>query len=210
MIPLNKNRVLIVDDDEIIRESFVYIVNNSEKFTVVGAYNSAEEAISEVGKKKPDIVLMDIKLPGMTGVEGTQRIKDQFPHVEVVIVSVYEDSDLVFNALRAGASGYITKSSNYLELIAALEEIKKGGAPISSKIAKMVVQSFHLNPHSPLTKREKEVLILISEGKTYTQISDQLFISKETAKSHIRNIYGKLQVNRKSEAIEHAHLNKLI
>lgn len=210
MIPLNKNRVLIVDDDEIIRESFVYIVNNSEKFTVVGAYNSAEEAISEVGKKKPDIVLMDIKLPGMTGVEGTQRIKDQFPHVDVVIVSVHEDSDLVFNALRAGASGYITKSSNYLELIAALEEIKKGGAPISSKIAKMVVQSFHLNPHSPLTKREKEVLILISEGKTYTQISDQLFISKETAKSHIRNIYGKLQVNRKSEAIEHAHLNKLI
>lgn len=210
MIPLNKNRVLIVDDDEIIRESFVYIVNNSEKFTVVGAYNSAEEAISEVGKKKPDIVLMDIKLPGMTGVEGTQRIKDQFPHVDVVIVSVHEDSDLVFNALRAGASGYITKSSNYLELIAALEEIKKGGVPISSKIAKMVVQSFHLNPHSPLTKREKEVLILISEGKTYTQISDQLFISKETAKSHIRNIYGKLQVNRKSEAIEHAHLNKLI
>jgi len=210
MIPLNKNRVFVVDDDEIIRESFVYIVNNSEKFIVVGSYGTAEDAIADVGKKKPDIILMDIKLPGMSGVEGTQKIKDQFPHIEIIIVSVHEDNDLVFNALRAGASGYITKSSNYLELISALEEIKRGGAPISSKIAKMVVQSFHLNPHSPLTKREKEVLVLISEGKTYTQISDQLFISKETAKSHIRNIYGKLQVNRKSEAIEHAHLNKLI
>jgi len=205
-----KKRVLIVEDDQEIRNSFSLIVNSSQKFTVVNAYGSCEDAISNINRDKPEIVLMDIELPGMNGIQGAKYIKEKFPYTEVIMVSVYEDSELVFEALKAGASGYITKSANYLELLTALEEITKGGAPMSSRIARMVIDNFHVNPNSPLTKRETEILQLIAEGKTYTQISEDLFISKETAKTHIKNIYSKLQVNSKSEAIAKANLEKLI
>lgn len=205
-----KKRVLIVEDDQEIRNSFSLIVNSSQKFSVVSAYGSCEEAISNFNRDKPEIVLMDIELPGMNGIQGAKHIKDKYPYTEIIMVSVYEDSELVFEALKAGASGYITKSANYLELLTALEEITKGGAPMSSRIARMVIDNFHVNPNSPLTKRETEILQLIAEGKTYTQISEELFISKETAKTHIKNIYSKLQVNSKSEAIAKANLEKLI
>ena len=205
-----KKRVLIVEDDQEIRNSFSLIVNSSQNFSVINAYGSCEDAIKHLHTDRPDYVLMDIELPGINGIKGTRIIKDKYPNVEIVMVTVYEDSDLVFEALKAGASGYITKSANYLELLSALEEILKGGAPMSSKIARMVIDNFHVNPNSPLTKRETEILQLISEGKTYTQISEELFISKETAKTHIKNIYSKLQVNSKSEAIAKATLEKLI
>jgi DNA-binding NarL/FixJ family response regulator len=205
-----KKRVLIVEDDAEIRNSFSLIVNSSQKFMVVNAYGSSEEAIDNINRDKPEIVLMDIELPGINGIQASKHIKDKNPHIDIVMVTVYEDSELVFEALKAGASGYITKSANYLELLTALEEIMKGGAPMSSRIARMVIDNFHVNPNSPLTKRETEILQLISEGKTYTQISEELFISKETAKTHIKNIYSKLQVNSKSEAIAKANLEKLI
>lgn len=205
-----KKRVLIVEDDQEIRNSFSLIVNSSQKFMVVNAYSNCEEAIKNFNRDKPEIVLMDIELPGMNGIQGTKSIKEKYPHVEVIMVTVYEDSELVFEALKAGAAGYITKSANYLELLTALEEITRGGAPMSSRIARMVIDNFHVNPNSPLTKRETEILQLISEGKTYTQISEDLFISKETAKTHIKNIYSKLQVNSKSEAIAKANQEKLI
>ncbi len=210
MIPQSKKRVLIVEDDAEIRNSFVLIVNSSEKFAVVNAYGTCEEAIKHLNHDKPDCVLMDIELPGMNGIQGTRIIKDKSPSTEVIMVTVYEDNEQVYDALKAGASGYITKSSNHLELLSALEEISKGGAPMSSKIARMVIDNFHINPNSPLTKRETEILQLISEGKTYTQISEQLFISKETSKTHIKNIYSKLQVNSKSEALARAAQDKLI
>ena len=206
----HSKKVLIIEDDEEIRSSFSLIVNSSDKFMVINTYGSGESAISNLAKDQPDIVLMDIELPGMNGIQATKLIKDKYPEVEVVMVSVYEDSDLVFEALKAGASGYITKSANYMELLSALDEISRGGAPMSSRIARMVIDNFHVNPNSPLTKRETEILQLISEGKTYTQISEQLFISKETSKTHIKNIYAKLQVNSKSEAIAKANMDKLI
>lgn len=112
---LLKRRVAIIEDDKILRESYETIVNSSDKFLVVGTYKTSEEAISDFNKKKPDIVLMDIELPGQNGIEATQIIKNKSPQVEIVMVTVYEDNDLVFNALKAGASGYITKSANYLE-----------------------------------------------------------------------------------------------
>jgi len=205
-----KKRVLLVEDDQEIRNSFTLIVNSSQKFTVVNSYSNCEDAIENINRDKPEIILMDIELPGMNGIQGTKQIKDKSPHIDIIMVTVYEDSELVFEALKAGASGYITKSANYMELLTALEEIMKGGAPMSSRIARMVIDNFHVNPNSPLTKRETEILQLISEGKTYTQISEELFISKETAKTHIKNIYSKLQVNSKSEAIAKANLEKLI
>jgi DNA-binding NarL/FixJ family response regulator len=205
-----KKRVLIVEDDQEIRNSFSLIVNSSQKFMVVNAYPRCEDAIDALSRDRAEIILMDIELPGINGIQGTKIIKEKAPHTDIVMVSVYEDSELVFEALKAGASGYITKSANYLELLTALEEIVKGGAPMSSKIARMVIDNFHVNPNSPLTKRETEILQLIAEGKTYTQISEELFISKETAKTHIKNIYSKLQVNSKSEAIAKATQDRLI
>lgn len=205
-----KKRVVLVEDDQEIRESFSLIVNSSQRFTVVGAYGNCEDAIAALNRDKPEIVLMDIELPGMNGIRGTQIIRDKSSSTEVIMVTVYEDSDLVFEALKAGASGYITKSANYTELLSALDEIVRGGAPMSSRIARMVIDNYHINPNSPLTKRETTILQLISEGKTYTQISEELFISKETAKTHIKNIYSKLQVNSKSEAIAKANHDKLI
>ena len=205
-----KKRVLIIEDDDEIRNSFVLIVNSSQRFVAVKAYPNCEEAIKNLSHDRPEIVLMDIELPGMNGIAGTKIIKDKLPHTEIIMVTVYEDSDLVFEALKAGASGYITKSANYVELLTALEEICKGGAPMSSRVARMVIDNFHINPVSPLSKRETQILQLISEGKTYTQISEELFISRETSKTHIKNIYSKLQVNKKSEAIAKATLDKLI
>jgi len=205
-----KKRVAIVEDDKILLESYTHIVNSSDKFIVVGSYSNAEDVLNEVVRKKIEIILMDIELPDLNGVKATGIIKEKYPHIEVIIVTIYEDDELVFNALKAGASGYITKSANYLELLSALEEIGRGGAPMSTKIAKMVIQNFHLNASSPLTGREKEVLQLMAEGNTYTQISDKLFISRETVRSHIRNIYSKLQVSCKSEAIKIATHNKYI
>jgi DNA-binding NarL/FixJ family response regulator len=211
MISSFKKRVIIIEDDAEIRNSYELIVNSSPKFFVVNTYGNCEEAIKQIHNDKADIVLMDIELPGnMNGIKGTKIIKDKIPHADIVIVSVYDDSEMVFEALRSGASGYITKSSNYIELLSALEEISKGGAPMSSKIARMVIDNFHVNPNSPLTRRETEILQLISEGKTYTQISEDLFISKETSKTHIRNIYSKLQVKSKSEALAKAASEKLI
>lgn len=206
-----KKRILIIEDDPEIRSSFTMIVDSSQKFTVVNSYGSCEEAIKHLHTDKPDIVLMDIELPGgMNGIKGTKLIKDKSPNSDIIMVTVYEDSEMVYEALKSGASGYITKSANYMELLSALEEITKGGAPMSSKIARMVIDNFHVNPNSPLTKRETEILQLISEGKTYTQISEELFISKETSKTHIKNIYSKLQVRSKSEAIARANQDKLI
>ena len=206
-----KKRVLIIEDDPEIRHSFQVIVNSSQNFVVINTYNSCEAAIKHLLADKPEIVLMDIGLPGgMNGIQGTKIIKERSPGTEIVMVSVYEDSELVFEALKSGASGYITKSANYQELLAALEEIVRGGAPMSSKIARMVIDNFHVNLNSPLTKRETEILSLIAEGKTYTQISEELFISKETSKTHIKNIYSKLQVKCKSEAIAKANLERLI
>lgn len=206
-----KKRVLIIEDDPEIRSSFTMIVDSSQKFTVVNAYSSCEDAIKHLHTDKPDIVLMDVELPGgMNGIKGTKIIKDKSPNSDIIMVTVYEDSEMVYEALKSGASGYITKSANYMELLSALDEITKGGAPMSSKIARMVIDNFHLNPNTPLTKRETEILQLISEGKTYTQISEELFISKETSKTHIKNIYSKLQVKSKSEAIAKANQDKLI
>lgn len=205
-----KKRIVIVEDDDVIRESYRVIVDSALNYKVVGSYSSCEECLKHIRRVLPDIILMDIGLPGMNGVEGTAQVKKILPYIEIIMITVHEDTDLVFEALRSGASGYISKSSNFIELLNALDEILKGGAPMSTKIARMVVNDFHKNNHSPLSDRETEVLLLISKGKTYSQIGDELEISRETAKTHTKNIYKKLHVKKKSDAISKALEDKMI
>jgi DNA-binding NarL/FixJ family response regulator len=153
---------------------------------------------------------MDINLPGMDGIEGTRLLKAKDPFIEIVMMTVHDDSHFVFNAFRAGACGYISKSSDYGELLRTLNDTAKGGAHMSSKIARMVVENFHVRNNGLLARKETQVLSFLSVGKTYTQIADEMAISKETVKTHIKNIYRKLGVNRKSDAIEKGWAEHLI
>jgi DNA-binding NarL/FixJ family response regulator len=204
------SRIIIIEDNDIVKEGFKLLISSLSEHQVVATYENCEEAIKNLDKDQPDIILMDIELPGISGIEGTRIIKKQHPDIEILVITVHDDSDLVFQALVAGASGYITKNAPHNKILDAINEIAKGGAPMSSKIARLVVESFQRNQNSPLSPRETEVLELLSEGKSYSVIADELFIHKETVKSHIKNIYYKLQVNSKAAAIEVARKNKLI
>jgi DNA-binding NarL/FixJ family response regulator len=205
-----RSRIVIVEDNDAVREGFSLIINSVSSYYVVNGYDNAEDAIKHLKKDKPDIMLMDLELPGMNGIEAINIIKKSSPHIQLIVNTIYENSDLVFQALCRGASGYITKNTSHTELLDALDEVTNGGAPMSSKIAKMVVASFQKNQNSPLSPRETEVLELLSKGKSYSMIAQDLFVTKETAKSHIKNIYSKLQVHSKSEAIAKATKEKLI
>ena len=204
------SRIIIIEDNEVVKDGFALLINSFSKHAVIATYTNCEEALKNLKKDKPDIVLMDIELPGMSGIEGTRIIKKEYPDIDVLVITVHENSDLVFQALVAGASGYITKNATHDKILDAIDEVKSGGAPMSSNIARMVVESFQRNQNSPLTKRETEVLELLSKGKSYTVIADELYIHRETVKSHIKNIYYKLQVHSKAAAIEIALKNKLI
>lgn len=203
--------IWLVEDDPELRESYSKIINSSSDFTVKNAFRTGEDALKALTvATHPDIILMDIELPGISGVKSTELIKEKYPDLIIIMVTVYEDSEPVFDSLRAGASGYITKSSSYEQLLSAISEIAKGGAPMSSKIAKLVIESFHKNPNSPLSKREAQILQQVASGKTFTQISEELFIARETTKTHVRNIYRKLEVNCRADAIARATKDHLI
>jgi DNA-binding NarL/FixJ family response regulator len=206
----NTKRIVIVEDDPIIRSAFVTLLNQSGDYNVVNDYSNAEAAIKHIKEDLADICLMDIELPGMNGIEAIAKIKAIQPQTQVVVITVYENDELVFKALCEGASGYLTKNMPLQKLIESLKELENGGAPMSTNIARLVVSSFHKNRQSPLTARELEVLELLASGKSYSTIADQLFVDKETVKSHIKNIYLKLEVHSKAEAIEKARKSKYI
>ncbi|MDW7692355.1 response regulator transcription factor [Flammeovirgaceae bacterium SG7u.111] len=208
---MEKNtKVAIVEDNEVVLDGFSLLINSMVGFEVTGTFINCESALKEIPENLPNIMLMDLDLPGMSGIEGIKKIKKRYPEIHILVITVRENSQSVFDALCAGADGYITKNSDYGSLLDAINEVEGGGAPMSSHIARMVVQSFQRNTNSPLTPRETEVLELLSKGKSYTVIADELFIHKETVKSHIKNIYHKLQVNSKAAAIEKAIQQKLI
>ncbi len=203
-------RIVIVEDDPIIRNAFVTLIQQNGEYLVANAYDNAEAAIKNIHLDKPNVYLMDIELPGMNGIEAIPKIKSIMPETQVVVITVYENDELVFKALCEGASGYLTKNMPPQKLIESLKELENGGAPMSTNIARLVVSSFHRNRQSPLTARELEVLELLASGKSYSTIADQLFVDKETIKSHIKNIYLKLEVHSKAEAIEKARKSKYI
>lgn len=207
---LYKPKIMIVEDDEIIRESFISLINYSGKFCCTEAYENCEKAIKNFKRVDPDIVLMDIELPGMSGIEGIKRIKKLKTETNIIVITIHSEDEKVFEALCAGANGYLVKNILPNKLIDSLEEVYRGGAPMSTEIARKVIESFHQNINSPLSPRETEVLHLLAKGKSYTMIANQLFIDKETVRTHIKNIYLKLNVNSKASAIERASKDKLI
>lgn len=206
-----KNKVVIIEDNLPLRKGFVEVINATNNFVVENDYDNCEDAILNLRSDNATIFLVDIELPGMNGVEGVKEIKKVFPNTHIIMVTVYENSEIVFDALCAGATGYLTKNISPEEIVNALEEIVAGGAPMSIKIAKMVVNSFQKAPSKiELSSREKDVLTLLSDGNSYDSIAEKLFISRNTIKFHLKNIYIKLQVNSNIEAVQKANRENLL
>jgi DNA-binding NarL/FixJ family response regulator len=209
MTNLPKNIILIEDNPDI-RTGFQLLINSTAQYRMTHVFESCEKAFENSTSMQPDIVLMDIDLPGMNGIEGTKQIKALFPKAEVIIITVFENSDRVFEALCAGATGYLTKNSSHSQLLDALDEVTLGGAPMSANIARMVANSFHKQNSNLLSDRELDVLRLLVEGKSYKTISERLDISFSTVKFHIKNIYIKLQVSSKEDAIAKAKSQRIV
>ncbi len=202
--------VAIVEDDQDIRESLAILINGTQGYVCSDTFGDCESAIKEIENNMPDVVLMDIGLPGMSGIEGIRIIKEKLPDVDILVLTVHGDSKLVFEALCAGACGYLVKDTPPARLLEAIKEAYEGGAPMSSQIARMVVSSFKIHPHPQITARETEVLTKLCEGMSYKMIAGALFISEETVRRHIKNIYRKLEVSSKSEAVAKAIKEKLV
>lgn len=198
--------VSIVEDSDQLRETLARVIGRAEGFQCLGQYPNAESALEGLVKRPPEVVLMDINLPGMNGVECVRRLKQALPGVQVLMLTVYEDTDNIFNALAAGATGYLLKRTPRAELLAAIQEVRRGGSPMTAHIARKVVQSFqHTGPSAQpaenLSQREQEVLDCLSQGFLYKEIADKLGISYETVHTYIRRIYEKLQVRTRTEAV---------
>lgn len=203
-------QVVIIEDDETIRNGFTYLINADKNYKVVNSYANAENALSQLHADKPDVILLDIELPGIKGIDAIPKIKQILPKTHILMLTVYDNEDNVFNALTKGAAGYLTKSDSTEKIIDAIREVMEGGAPMSMNIAKIVIKSFHKNQNSPLTKRETEILEQIANGKSRSKIAKQMFIDLETVKSHIKHIYVKLNVHSREDAIKEAKTNKYI
>lgn len=205
-----KKKVVIVEDNITLATGFKEIINNTNFFTVEDVYFNAEDAINRLEYDYPDIVLMDIELPKMNGVEATKKIKSLKPNTLILIVTVYENSETVFDALCAGASGYLTKNASSNQLIEAMSELVNGGSPMSMKIARMVVQSFQKKKSNILNEQEIDILTQLSRGKSYQGIAEVMCVSVNTIKYHIKKIYDKLEVSSKDEALSKANKQKII
>jgi len=202
--------VALIEDDATIREGYAYLIGQAEGFTVVGAYGSIEDALKKIGNHPPDVLLLDVELPGASGIEALPKLKKVLPDTQILILTVYEEESLIFRALGNGASGYLTKNTPANKIMEAIREVMSGGGPMSAHIAKMVISSFKRSDTSPLTRRETEILEQIATGKSRKRIADELYIDLETVKSHIKNIYHKLDVHSKADAIKTAKEQKFI
>ncbi len=198
-------QVAIVEDDEQVRENLARLVGEAKGFECIASFSSGEEALASWPRRAPDVVVMDINLPGISGVECVRQLKARFPEIHVVMLTVYDDSERIFQALQMGASGYLLKRSTTAEILHAIEDVHGGGAPMSSYIARKVVQSFRQQgasdkPAENLSKRETDVLEYVSRGYTNKEIADALGLSTETVRGYLKTIYSKLHVRSRTEA----------
>jgi DNA-binding NarL/FixJ family response regulator len=199
-------KVIVVEDNRGLREQLVQILGSAKDIRCVGAFGTAEEALKEVPARKPDVVLMDIKLPGMSGIECVTELKRLLPALQIIMVTVYEDSERLFRALKAGANGYLVKSGPPNQLLEAVRDVSGGGSPMSSHIARKVVQHFHLIGPSTaeaenLSPREQQVLGLLAEGFIYKEIGEKLKIGVETVRTYVKSICQKMHVRSRIEAV---------
>jgi DNA-binding NarL/FixJ family response regulator len=198
--------VSIVEDNEQLRGTLARVISRAEGFRCLSQYGDAESALEGLPKDRPEVVLMDINLPGINGVECVRRLKQLAPQTQAVMLTVYEDTENIFNALAAGAAGYLLKRTKSAELLEAIREVHRGGSPMTTHIARKVTQSFQRagpssSPTENLSEREQEVLDCLSQGLIYKEIADKLGISYETVHTYIRRIYEKLQVRTRTEAV---------
>jgi len=204
--PLPEITVAVVEDDDDLREILTSWIQEAEGFTFLGAFPDAESAKTGIARSAPDVALIDINLPGQSGIVCVRDLKERLPGTQFVMLTVYDDSNHIFDALSAGATGYLLKRTPREALISALREVHGGGSPMSSNIARKVVQKLHhpkpqINPADQLSKRENEVLMLLAQGYLYKEIADRLGISFQTVNTHLRRIYEKLHVHSRAQAV---------
>jgi DNA-binding NarL/FixJ family response regulator len=204
-------KVVVVEDSTSIREGLKILIDGTEGYSCVGVFSDSETMLKNIVKLNPDALLMDLGLPGMGGIEGIKKAKALLPELTILVITVYEENDLIFEAICAGASGYLVKKTPPSKLLEAIKEAHDGGAPMSSHIARKVFDFFQTKKPTPtpksayaLTPREKEILTGLVEGHNFKSIADSLFISIETVRYHFRNIYRKLHVHSQSEAVAKA------
>lgn len=202
-------KVSIVEDDERLRSEFTRLIESAGDMTLVSVSPSAEDALTRIPEAKPDVVLMDVNLGGMNGIECTRRLKSSRPDLQIVMLTSFESNDTIFESLAAGATGYVLKRSPGLLILDAVRDVHAGGSPMSAAIARKVVQFFGKQPPVPvaasevdsLTERERSVLVALAEGQQYKEIADTLGISINTVRKYIKSIYEKLHVNTRLEAV---------
>ncbi len=204
--------VAIVEDLDDIRNGLAVLINGSQGFQCVGVFPNGEEALKEIPTLKPDVVLMDIDMPKMNGIDCIKALKQHLPTLQITMLTVFEDDEKIFQSLQAGASGYLLKKTQPAKLLEAIQELFDGGSPMSSQIARKVVATFQQpatvsNTAQTLSQREQEILSYLAKGFRYKEIADTLFISVETVRTHLRNVYEKLHVRSRTEAVL-KYLNK--
>ena len=208
--------VIIFEDNKHLRETLQLLINGSGRYQCLGAYANCNEILPVIELYRPDIVLMDIEMPGMNGIEATKLIKENFAAVQVLIQTVFQDDDYIFNAICAGASGYILKTTSPEGYLQSMDDIRSGGSPVTPGIARRMLVLFRtglspaISTDYHLTQQEKKVLQLLVEGKSYKMIASALFVAHDTIKSHVRNIYSKLHVNSGTEAVAKALKDKIV
>lgn len=209
--------VAIVEDNEIIREGLSALIKGTEGYYLAGAFMDCESFLQKFRTIEPDVVLMDIALPGMNGIEGVKAAKKIKPEISIIMLTIYEDNNTIFEALCSGACGYLVKKTPPIRLLEAVKDVYSGGSPMSSNIARKVITVFQQNKNGQfedteykLTERERQVLNYLSDGNNYQEISDSLYISLDTVRHHIKNIYKKLHVHSQSEAVAKAIRKGLI
>ena len=209
-------RVAIFEDNRSLRESLAAMIGGTSGFDCVGAFPNCNNLLKNISQAKPDVILMDIEMPGINGIEAVAIIKEEFPEIKILMETIFDDDEKIFNSICAGAEGYILKNTTPAEIMEAITEIYEGGSPMTPSIANRVLKMVKVRPEAggretfDLSTREKEILLCLVKGMSYKMVADACFISIETVNVHIKNIYKKLQVHSKSEAVAKAIKGRIV